>query len=108
MINTNESRIYIPDDDAGMIEPITNESVIKYIQSESANMKVFREFFDLNYDSMKLINGGRQVQLTDKIGSVYVMNLENYIHDEIMNSCVSTGRRKVFIWLYEQYECFGK
>lgn len=89
MINTNESRIYIPDDDAGMIEPITNESVIKYIQSESANMKVFREFFDLNYDSMKLINGGRQVQLTDKIGSIYVMNLENYIHDEIMNSCVS-------------------
>lgn len=83
-----DSRIIIPDNDIGMIEPITNESVIKYIQAESANMKVFKEFFDLNYDSMQLINRGRQVRLTDKIGSVYVMNLENYIHDEIMNSCI--------------------
>lgn len=90
MVNTNESRLYIPDNDTGMIEPITNESVIKYIQAESANMKVFKEFFDLDYDSMRLINGGKQVQLTDKIGSVYVMNLESYIHDEIMNSCISS------------------
>ena len=43
MVNTNESRLYIPDNDTGMIEPITNESVIKYIQAESANMKVFKE-----------------------------------------------------------------
>lgn len=88
MVDT-DSRIMIPDNDIGMIEPITNESVVKYIQAESANMKVFKEFFDLKYDEMKLINNGRQVQLTDKIGSVYVMNLENYIHDEIMNSCIS-------------------
>lgn len=85
-----DSRIIIPNDDIGMIEPITNESVIKYIQAESANMKVFKEFFDLNYDSMKLINNARQVQLTDKVGGVFVMNLENYIHDEIMNSCVNS------------------
>lgn len=85
-----DSRIIIPDNDIGMVEPITNESVIKYIQAESANMKLLKEFFDLQYDEMKLINGGRQVQLTDKIGSVYVMNLENYIHDEIMNSCINS------------------
>lgn len=85
-----DSRIIIPNDDIGMIEPITNESVIKYIQAESANMKIFKEFFDLNYDSMKLINNGRQVQLTDKVGGVFVMNLENYIHDEIMNSCINS------------------
>ena len=85
-----DSRIIIPNDDIGMIEPITNESVIKYIQAESANMKIFKEFFDLNYDNMKLINNGRQVQLTDKVGGVFVMNLENYIHDEIMNSCINS------------------
>ena len=71
-----------------MIIPITNDSLVNYIQSESANMKIFKEFFDLNYNDMKLINGARQVQLTDKVGGVFVMNLENYIHDEIMNSCI--------------------
>lgn len=82
------SKIILKDNDPGMIIPITNDSLVNYIQSESANMKIFKEFFDLNYNDMKLINGARQVQLTDKVGGVFVMNLENYIHDEIMNSCI--------------------
>ena len=87
LVNTNESKIFLEDNDSGILTPITTSDMVSYIQSESTNMKLFKEFFDLNYNDMKLINGGRQVQLTDKIGSVYVMNLESYIHDEIMNAC---------------------
>ncbi len=85
--NTNESKIFLQDNDSGILTPITTPDMVNYIQNESANMKLFKEFFDLNYNDAKLINGGTQVQLTDKIGSTYIMNLESYIHDEIMNAC---------------------
>lgn len=88
MVNEG-SKLYLEENDKGIIAPITNQSVINYIQTESANMKVFKEFFDLNYNDMQLINKGRQVQLTDNAGGVFVMNLESYIHDEIMNSCIN-------------------
>lgn len=89
LTGVQESKILLRDDDPGMITPITTSEMVSYIQSESANMKLLQEFFNLNYDNMQLINGGRQVQLIDKIGSVYVCNLESYIHDEIMDYCCS-------------------
>lgn len=82
------SKVFLEDNDSGMLTPITTSDMANYIQNESSNMKLLKEFFDLSYNDMKLINGGTQVQLTDKVGSVYVMNLESYIHDEIMNECL--------------------
>lgn len=80
----------LEDDDKGMVIPITNQSVIDYIKSESCNIKQIKESFDLLYDDIKLINGKSQVQLTDRAGSIYVINLENYIHNEIIGACMET------------------
>ena len=75
-------------DDGFLILPITNESVINYIKSESCNFKAIKESYDLLYDNIELINRGTQVKLTDRAGGIFVINLESYIHDEIMNECL--------------------
>lgn len=74
-------------DKNGMIIPVTNESVINYIKEESANFKMIKESFDLLYDNIKLINEGTQVQLTSPTGDIFICNLENHIHNEIMRYC---------------------
>lgn len=93
MVSCNEDcKLYLDENDKGIIIPITNKSVINYIQSESANFKAIKESFDLLYDNIELINNGSKVQLTDRAGSIYIVNLENYIHDEIMSACLNTLR----------------
>lgn len=82
------SNILLPNDDPGILIPITNESVLNYIKSESANFKAIKESYDLLYDNIELINKGTQVKLTDRAGGIFVVNLESYIHDEIMNDCL--------------------
>lgn len=83
------SQLLLQKDDPGMVIPITNESVIDYIKSESCNMRFLKESFDIMYDNIELVNRGSQVKLTDKAGGIFVINLESYIHDEIMNACVN-------------------
>lgn len=87
------SRLIIPKDDPGIIIPITNESVINYIKTESANIKYLKEDFDFAYDNVELIKNpvtkSSSVKLTDKEGSILVVDLESYIMDDIMNYCIS-------------------
>lgn len=85
-------KLFMDENDKGMIVPVTNKEVINYIQQESANFKAIKESFDLLYENIELINRGTQVQLTDNAGSIYVVNLENYIHNEIMNACINSIR----------------
>ena len=66
------------------IIPVTNDSVIKYIMSESANLKYIKENFDFMYDNI-IVNEGKTVTLTCKDGNILVVTLENYIGDEIRN-----------------------
>ena len=75
--------------DKGKIIPITNEQVISYIKQESANIKSILSQFDTLYESMKLVNRNRDVQLVTKDGAIFVVNLENYIQDEIRDYCVN-------------------
>lgn len=84
----NDSNVFLEENDQGILIPITNESVINYIKSESANFKSIKESYDLLYDNIELINRGTQVKLTDRAGGIFVVNLESYIHDEIMNDCL--------------------
>ena len=84
----NDSNVFLEQNDKGILIPITNESVINYIKSESANFKTIKESYDLLYDDIELINRGTQVKLTDRAGGIFVVNLESYIHDEIMNECL--------------------
>ena len=87
------SNILLQDNDPGMVIPITNPSVIDYIRSESCNLKFLKESFDLLYDRIDIVDdkygAGKQVKLTDRAGGIFVVNLESYIHNEIMNACSS-------------------
>ena len=69
----------------GKIIPITNESVIKYIQQESSNLKFVRECFDFVYSGIKLSENGSRVVLTTNEGETLVINLESYVANELMN-----------------------
>lgn len=93
-ISNNESSIYLDENDPGRLIPITNESVLRYIKDQSCNFKQIKESFDLLYDDIKLINGKSQVQLTDRAGSIFVVNLENYIHNEIIGACLESVRNR--------------
>lgn len=85
------SNLYLDNNDQGRLIPITNESVLNYIKTESCNFRQIKESFDLLYDDIKLINGKSQVQLTDRAGSIFVVNLENYIHNEIIGACLESA-----------------
>lgn len=73
----------------GLLVPITNDSVISYIKAESANFYKIKESFDLLYNDISLIENNTKVQLSDKNGDILIINLEAYIHNEIMNYCSS-------------------
>lgn len=85
------NKMLLEESDSGLIIPITNDQVIDYINSQSLTVKQIRESFDLLYDDIKLVKNKSQVQLTDKAGGIFVVNLENYIHNEIMNACLESA-----------------
>lgn len=88
------NNLVLEESDAGLVIPITNDEVINYINSQSLNIKQIRESFDLLYDDIKLVKNKSQVQLTDKAGGIFVVNLESYIHNEIMDACLENVGRK--------------
>ena len=71
----------------GMLIPITNESVLSYIKTESANISSLLSQIDFMYESTKLIKPN-QVQLVAKTGDIFIVNLENHISNEIQNYCM--------------------
>lgn len=71
----------------GKIIPITNESMISYIKSESANIKSLIEQIDFMYESATVI-GNSKVQLVAKNGDIFVVNLEDHIQNEIQSYCL--------------------
>jgi hypothetical protein len=68
----------------GEVIPITNESVLKFIQAESANIKFVRECFDFAYSGIKLNESGSKVLLTTNEGDTLVINLESYVSNELL------------------------
>lgn len=72
----------------GVILPIVNQQVVDYIKQESANVKSILNNFDTLYESAIICGNGKQVQLnlSDNRGKILV-NLEQYIQDEIMRYC---------------------
>jgi hypothetical protein len=71
--------------ESGIIAPITNDSVINYIKSESANIHTIMNNFDIFYDTITVTENGNSVQMVDKSGNTIIVSLEKYIFDEIMN-----------------------
>lgn len=68
----------------GIAIPITNSDVLKFIQTESANLKFVRECFDFAYTGIDVRKNGTKVLLTTNEGDTLVVNTESYIHDELM------------------------
>lgn len=75
----------------GMLIPITNESVLSYIKTESANIGALLNQIDFMYESAKLI-GANQVQLVAKTGDIFVVNLEHHISNELQNYCMKLAK----------------
>lgn len=75
------------DNGKGLLVPINNKSVIDYIKAESCNFYKIKESFDVLYETITPIDNCSKVQLVDKFGSTIIVNLEDYIHNEIMDYC---------------------
>lgn len=83
------SKLYLPENDYGMISPITNGSVINFIKEQSPTFKMIKESFDLIYDNIELLEHAHSVRLTDKVGNSMIVPLESYVQREIQSACVS-------------------
>lgn len=84
--NAKPNKIVLSEGDTGIFSPITDDSIIEYIKSESTNLKVMRESFDICGYDISLIDESH-VQLNNGRGSLFVINLENYISNEIIDYC---------------------
>ncbi len=71
----------------GDVIPVTNKQVVSYIKEESANVKSILNTFDTLYESAFICNNGKNVSLTLRGGDKVLINLEQYIQDEIYNYC---------------------
>lgn len=93
-IVSESSSIVVPNDDPGMLIPITNNQVIDYIKHESANLRQVMETFEIFYDNIELVNErfNPQVKLTSRDGNIYVVNLETYLQNEIQNYCIKKSK----------------
>ena len=90
------SSLYLPDNDPGMVSPITNQSVINFIKEQSATFKMIKESFDLVYDNIELVENAHSVKLTDKFGNIMIVPLESYIQKEIQSACVEIAEQLKF------------
>lgn len=94
-VATQESKLLTLSESAGNniilasrpnIIPITNKSVVDFVQEQSHNMKFVKECCDFMYDSISVNENGSKAILRDKsTGDTIVINLESYVHNEIMD-----------------------
>jgi len=85
-IGSDQNKMVYTENDKGILIPITNSSVMNYIKTESANVKTIMNNFDTLYDQISLIENNTKVQLIAKeTGDIFVVGLENYIQNEIMD-----------------------
>jgi len=78
------SNLICENNDKGLLEPINNQQVMNYIK-ESTNIKSVLESFEFLYDDIILSEDAKHVTLVDKEGSRFVVYIENYITDKIMD-----------------------
>lgn len=67
------------------VNPIINKDVISFIEQDSNNLKFVRECFDFAYSGIQTNKSGTKVILTTNEGDTMVINMESYIHNELMN-----------------------
>lgn len=68
-----------------LIAPVKNQQVFNFLQAQSSNLKFVKECFDFAYSGIDVDESGTRVMLTTNDGDVMVVNMESYIHNELMN-----------------------
>lgn len=68
-----------------LITPVRNQNVFNFLQAQSSNLKFVRECFDFVYSDIHVDESGTRVMLTTNDGDTLVVNMESYIHNELMN-----------------------
>lgn len=82
------SNLVLKENDHGLLIPIDNQSALNYIKEESSRIKRIKESFEFDNDVvMEFMNGYSQIKISDTTGQAMVVNLEDYIHHELMNTC---------------------
>ena len=82
--------------DQDKLTKFTDQDVISYVKSESANFKYIKENFDFMYDDITLDKNSNHVILHTNEGATLVINLEKHIQNEIMDYCsVQSNLRKL-------------
>ena len=91
-IVSENADLYVPQKDivlesgngnADIFRPVMTEDVRKYIMSESSNIKLIKESFDVFFDQIKLDEDGSHVIMNTKEGDCLIISLEQYIGNEI-------------------------
>ena len=85
-VQTESSRIFLNESDNGLLIPVTEKSITKFVTEQSKNIKNVVESFELLYDTIELLPNKRQV----KIGlgeSSMIVSLEESVQNEIMDYC---------------------
>lgn len=76
----------------GVLIPITNKSVVSFLQAQSSNLKFVRECFDFAYSNIIVNESGSKVILTTSVGDTIYVNLESYVHNELMNYALELAK----------------
>ena len=85
----SENNYALKQNDPGMLIPITNQSVMNYLKHESGNIVNILKSFDTLYESSQLIDNNRRVRMVSKTGDIFIVNLEQYITNELDGYCVT-------------------
>ena len=62
-----------------------DNKIISFLQAQSSNLKFVKECFDFVYSGIQVNEAGTKVILTSKAGETMVVNMESYIHNELMH-----------------------
>ena len=89
-ILAESGNIFVVDEDyQGLAIPITQKKVIEYVKEESKNLKQVIDTLELVYENIRLADNGNQVILEHVNGDKFVVNLETYIKNDIMDFCAN-------------------
>lgn len=81
------SKLYLDENDKGIIEPINQKQVIEYVKNQSKNLQTVKESLECYFDTIEIIDKGKKVILKESAGNTLVVNLEDYITNELMDYC---------------------
>lgn len=86
-IVSESASIAIPDHplEEASLTPLFNDDLVNFIMEESSNLKFVQECMDFTYDHLQVTPNGSRVILNTKDGNILGINLESFIHRELMD-----------------------